>query len=68
MRGAPVGLGGLASGTGLWLLADELVVPLLSLAKGPTATPLPEHTHSLGAHLAYGVATSGTTQLLRRLI
>lgn len=60
--------GGIVFGTGLWLLGDELVVPLLGLQAGPSTVSLRQHLNRLGAHLFYGVATAITTQLLRRMI
>lgn len=54
--------GGLAFGTALWLLGDELMVPLLGLSKGATAYPPAQHAHRLGAHLAYGLAAAATVQ------
>lgn len=71
LRGRQDGLdvpGGLAFGTGLWLLGDELVVPLLGLAEGPTAYPAAQHAHRLGAHLAYGAATAAAAQVLHSLL
>lgn len=59
--------GGATLGTALWLLGDETFVALTGLADGPTAYPPQLHAHSLGAHLAYGIATSLATQFLYRL-
>jgi hypothetical protein len=59
--------GGLALAVGLWLFGDELGVALLGLAKGPTAFPPVLHANSLGAHVAYGLASAATTQVLHRL-
>jgi hypothetical protein len=56
--------GGLVFSVGLWMLGDELAVPLLGLQGGPTSVPPEQHARRLGAHLAYGVAAAGTTQLL----
>ena len=56
--------GGLPFGAGFWLLADEVTVPLLGLAKGPTAYPVSTHVYSLASHLVYGV----TTELGRRAV
>lgn len=56
---------GLAYGAALWLLGDELMVPLLGLAEGPGAHGPAEHANALGAHLAYGAATAAATQGLR---
>ena len=60
--------GGAALGTTLWLLGDEMAMPLVGLAKGPTAYPPDLHLHSWGAHIAYGLASAATTQLLYRLV
>jgi hypothetical protein len=61
-------LGGLLFGTALWLFGDETAVPALGLQKGPTAVSPAQHVNRLGAHLAYGLGTAASTQLLRRLI
>jgi hypothetical protein len=60
-------VGGLLFGAGLWLVADELLVPLLGLAEGPTKHSADAHVKSLGAHLVYGLATAAATQALRRV-
>ena len=55
---------GLLFGSGLWLLGDELAVPLLGLGDKPTAYHPTLHLQMLLAHLGFGVATAGATQLL----
>lgn len=60
-------LGGVLFGTGLWLLGDELAVPLLGLQDGPAAAPTTTHLNRLALHLAYGVTTAAATQLLNRI-
>lgn len=60
--------GGLAYGTALWALGDEMMVPLLGLAEGPTAYPVKQHVHRLTAHLVYGLALSATTSMVHGLI
>lgn len=60
--------GGAAHGFGLWLLGDEVTVPLLGLQEGPSAVSPVGHINRLGAHLAYGLATAATTQILRRML
>lgn len=60
-------LGGALFGTGLWLLGDELAVPLLGLQDGPTAASPATHLNRLALHLAYGVTTAATMQLLKRI-
>ncbi|MEZ4617568.1 MAG: hypothetical protein R2867_18925 [Caldilineaceae bacterium] len=59
--------GGLAFGTGLWLLGDEMIVPMLGLQSGPTASGPGTHLNRLAMHLVYGVTTAATVQWLRRL-
>lgn len=65
---APDLLGGLGYGTAAWVLGDEITVPLLGLAEGPTSHGWKTHATALGAHLAYGAATAGATQALRRVM
>lgn len=55
---------GVAFGTALWLVGDELAVPLLGLADKPTAYHPTQHAQSLAQHLGFGVATVGTMRLL----
>lgn len=65
---APDLAAGLGYGTALWVLGDELMVPLLGLSEGPTAHSIPDHAMALGAHLAYGATTATATQALRRVM
>ncbi len=58
---------GLTYGGAMWLLGDELAVPVLGLAEGPRKYPLRQHVHRLGAHLTYGLAAALTTSMLHRL-
>lgn len=55
---------GLPFGAVFWAVADEAAVPLLGLAKGPTAYPLSTHAYALASHLVYGV----TAELSRRAV
>lgn len=55
---------GLPFGAVFWLTADEVAVPLLGLAKGPTEYPVSTHAYSLASHLVYGL----TAELSRRAI
>jgi len=56
-----VGLG-LPFGAAVWLVADDVVVPALGLAKPATEYPLSTHAYALSSHLVYGL----TTDLVRR--
>ncbi len=55
---------GVPFGAAFWLLADEISVPLLGLAKGPTEYPVSTHAYALASHLIYGA----TAELSRRAI
>jgi putative membrane protein len=55
---------GIPFGAVFWLTADEITVPLLGLAKGPTEYPVSTHVYSLASHLVYGL----TAELSRRAI
>ena len=55
---------GLALGTALWAVGDEMFVPALRLAPGPTNFPVSTHAKAWGCHLAYG---SGVDVGLRTL-
>jgi hypothetical protein len=55
---------GLPFGAAFWLVADETVVPLLGLSKGPTEYPLSTHAYALASHFVYGV----TAELTRRAV
>lgn len=56
--------GGAIFGAALWLLGDEVAVPLLGLGESPKAHPVSAHLAGLGAHLAFGIATAEVTRLL----
>jgi hypothetical protein len=54
--------GGTGYGAALWLLGDELAVPVLGLAPAATQVTASTHATALGAHLVYGL----TTEAVRR--
>lgn len=55
---------GLPFGVVFWVVADEVAVPLLGLAKGPTQYPISTHAYALASHLVYGL----TAELSRRAV
>jgi len=55
---------GLPFGAAVWLIADDVVVPALGLAKPATEYPLSTHAYALVSHLVYGL----TTDLVRRAV
>jgi putative membrane protein len=59
---------GLPFGAFVWLSADEGMVPLLGLSKGPTAYPLSTHVYALASHLVYGMTTEIVRRAVRRVL
>jgi putative membrane protein len=59
---------GLPFGAVFWLLADEISVPLLGLAKGPTAYPVSTHVYALASHLVYGVTAEIGRRAVRQVL
>ena len=57
---------GLPFGAVVWLVADELAMPLLGLAKPPNRYPVAAHAQSLGAHLVFGWATEAVRRRARK--
>ena len=55
---------GLAYGTGVWVVADEGVVPALGLSKSSEEYPLSIHAYALASHIVYGM----TTEVVRRAV
>lgn len=62
--------GGVPFGATVWLIADEMGMPVAGLAKAPSDYPLKDHATSLASHLLYGAATEairrGIVATLRR--
>ena len=58
---------GLQFGAAVWLVADEMLIPALGLAKAPTRYPLSTHAYSFAAHLVYGVSTELARRKVREL-
>jgi putative membrane protein len=56
--------GGVPFGASVWLIADEMGMPLVGLAKPPSDHPLQDHAATFASHLVYGV----TTEAVRRLV
>jgi uncharacterized membrane protein YagU involved in acid resistance len=57
---------GVPFGTAVWLVADELGIPLTGIADSPLRTPPRLHAYSLAGHFAYGAATELTRRTIRR--
>lgn len=59
---------GIPFGAVFWVVADEVGVPLLGLAKGPTAYPVSTHLYALASHLVYGAAAEFTRRTVRQVL
>lgn len=59
---------GIPFGTAVWLIADDIVVPALGLAKPPTEYPLSTHAYALSSHLVYGLTTDLVRRGVRQLV
>lgn len=57
---------GLLYGTAVWLVADEIAVPVFGFAQGPAEYSLGSHVNALASHLVYGVAMDLARRLLIR--
>ncbi len=51
-------------GVGIWVVADEGIVPALGLSKSPNEYPLSIHAYALTSHLVYGL----TTEVVRGVV
>jgi uncharacterized membrane protein YagU involved in acid resistance len=56
---------GIPFGTAVWLLADEVTVPLAGLSKPPAEYPLSKHAYSLASHFVYGLTTEAVRRAVR---
>ena len=58
---------GLPFGVAVWLLADEVPLPLLGLSKPPWEYPASMHAYALASHAVYGMAVEGVRRGLCHL-
>lgn len=61
-------LGGIQFGATFWMVVDEGAVPLLGLAKGPTAYPISNHAYALVSHLVFGLTAEVVRSAVRRAL
>lgn len=59
---------GLPFGATVWLVADEIGVPLAGLSKAPTEYPATSHVSAFATHLVYGLTTETVRKVLMRLM
>jgi putative membrane protein len=60
--------GGMPFGAAVWLIADEVTVPLLGLSKGPTEYPMSTHIYSLASHVVYGLTAEYSRRAIRQVL
>lgn len=57
---------GVSYGAVLWLLGDEVAVPLFGLSSPPTEIPAVSHADALAAHAVYGLTTDCVRRVVRQ--
>jgi putative membrane protein len=61
-------LGGSGWGTALWMVGDEIAVPLLGLSRAGQDYPVEAHLQAFAAHIVYGVTADVVRRGVRALI
>ncbi len=56
---------GLPFGAAVWLVADDITLPAVGLAKWPQEYPLSTHMYALASHLVYGLTTEAVRRAVR---
>ena len=59
---------GIASGTSMYALVDELANPLFGFTPPPQEYPLVTHLRGLAGHVVYGLATAAAVELAWRVV
>jgi uncharacterized membrane protein YagU involved in acid resistance len=59
-------LAGIPFGAAFWLVVDEGSLPLLGLAKGPSAYPIATHVYAFVSHLVFGLTAEVVRSTVRR--
>ncbi len=59
-------LAGIPFGAAFWMIVDEGSLPLLGLAKKPTAYPVATHVYALASHLVFGLTAEVVRSTVRR--
>lgn len=60
--------GGLIYGAAVWAAADETMLPVLGLSKGPTEYPAEVHLKAFSSHLVYGLSLEMGRRFARRVL
>lgn len=61
-------LAGIPFGAAFWMVVDEGALPLLGLAKGPTAYSISTHAYALVSHLVFGMTAEVLRSTVRRAL
>jgi hypothetical protein len=64
LQPAAAAAAGLPFGAAVWLVADEIGVPLTGLAGKPTEYPLSRHAAAFASHLVFGLTVEGVRRAL----
>jgi putative membrane protein len=59
---------GIPFGVAFWAIVDEGSLPLLGLAKGPTAYPIATHAYALASHIVFGLTAEVVRSTVRRTL
>jgi uncharacterized membrane protein YagU involved in acid resistance len=59
---------GIPFGAAFCMVVDEGALPLLELAKGPTAYPISTHAYALASHLVFGLTAEVVRRAVRRAL
>jgi putative membrane protein len=57
---------GIGFGLAVWLLADEIAMPLLGLSDSTLRRPFEQHLQSMAAHVVFGMTTEAARAALER--
>jgi putative membrane protein len=66
VEGRPRNRTGVAFGLTVWLLADEIAMPLLGLSDSTLRRPLEKRLQSIAAHIVFGLTTELTRGAVQR--
>jgi uncharacterized membrane protein YagU involved in acid resistance len=59
---------GLAFGTAVWALVDEVSLAALGLTKPPIRIPVSTHVYALASHFVYGAVTEAVRRVVRKAL
>lgn len=55
-------------GAGLWLVADETMVPALGFSRPPGEYPASTHVYAFTSHIVFGLALEGARRAIRSIL